>query len=192
MRDRISIVHKEADAISNLHRQSLLCSQNYKYLTKEFLIRYIDQQISFYEAHAHQESDQIKKQIELLNGDYLTNILKIGNSNPDLKLQLQSLYPHYNNLSSSFYAITYSFAERTPVSVIGLLIIASLLIGMLVGFMNGFYDGGKHLLVPLIFIVLVTLSIQTIRDMDNPTKGAIKPKIDNLIELKMSLLSSTR
>ena len=192
MRDRISMVHKEADAISNLRRQSLLCSQDYKNITKEYLIKYIDQQIAFYKVRNNQESDSIKKQIEQLNGNYLTNILKLGSSNPESKRQLETLYSFYNNLSSSFYAITYSFTERTPLSVIGLLIIASLLIGVLVGFMNGFYADGRHLLVPLIFIVLVTLSIQTIRDMDNPTTGAIRPKIDNLVDLKISLLSGEK
>ena len=192
MRDRISLVHKEADAISNLRRQSLLCSEDYKTFTTKYLLKYIDQQIVFYEVRNDHESVKVKKQMEHLNGEYLTNILKLGNSNPESKRQLETLYPFYNNLSSSFYAITYSFAERTPLSVTGLLIIASLLIGVLVGFMNGFYDDGRHLLVPLIFIVLVTLSIQTIRDMDNPNKGAIRPKIDNLIDLKKSLLSSTR
>lgn len=192
MRDRVLMVHKEADAVSNLRRQSLLCSQDFKTITKDFLVQYIDQQIAFYDARDQQEFDQIKNRMELLNGSYLSNILKIGSNNPDAKLQLQALYPYYNSLSSSFYAITYSFAERTPLSIIGLLIIASLLIGALVGFMNGFYDGGKHLLVPLIFIVLVTLSVQTIRDMDNPTTGAIKPKIANLVDLKKSILSSAR
>ncbi len=190
MRERISVVHKEADAIANLHRQSLICSDDYKNSTNEFLKIYIDLQITFYFTGDYQKSEIIKKQIEHLNGQYLANLIKIGKINPDSKLQLQGLYPYYNNLSSSFYAITYSFKERAPLLIIVLLISASLLIGLLVGFMNGFYEGGKHLLVPLIFIVLVTLSIHTIRDMDNPLKGTIKPNIDNLIDLKMFLLES--
>ncbi|MGY4386199.1 uncharacterized protein YneF (UPF0154 family) [Pedobacter sp. UYP24] len=192
MRERISIIHKEADAIANLRRQSLLCSADYKNSTNEFLKTYIDLQISFYFTSDYKKSETIITQIEHLNGQYLTSLIRIGNINPDSKLQLQGLFPYYNNLSSSFYAITYSFKERAPLLIIILLISASLLISLLVGFMNGFYEGGKHLLVPLIFIVLVTLSIHTIRDMDNPLKGTIKPNIDNLMDLKMSLLGSKR
>lgn len=192
MRERTVLVHNEADAIANLRRQSLLYSDDLKNITKEYLIRYIDQQIAFYSASDYQGTETIRTQTESLNGEYLTGIFRIGSKSVDSKLQLQALYPYYNSLSSSFYAVTYSFAERVPLLIILLLIVASLLISILVGFMNGFYEGGKHLLVPLIFIVLATFSIQAIRDMDNPSKGTIKPKIDNLKGIKISLETSTR
>lgn len=192
MRERTSLVHRDADAIAALRRESLLYSEDYKKITKKYLIKYTDQQIAFYSAGDYRQAEKIKAQTEDLNGQYLTDILSIGNGGADTKVELHGLYPHYNSLSSGFHAVTYSFAERIPLLIILLLIVASLLISILVGFMNGFYEGGRHLLVPLIFLVLVTFSIHAIRDMDNPLKGTIKPKIDNLEDIRMSLMKTTK
>ncbi len=61
------------------------------------------------------------------------------------------------------------------------------LIGILVGFMNGFYEK-RHYLVPLIFVVIVSLMVQSIRDLDNPYGGTIRPQYDNLKDIRSLIL----
>ena len=72
-----------------------------------------------------------------------------------------------------------------------LLIISSLIVGLLVGFMNGFEDK-KHYLVPLIYIVIVSFTMQSIRDLDDPLKGTIRPSVSNLEALYNNLKKSSR
>ncbi len=60
------------------------------------------------------------------------------------------------------------------------------MIGMLVGFLNGFHKD-RHILVPLLYIILVAFTMQAIRDLDNPVKGCIRPKYKNLQDLRTAI-----
>jgi len=80
----------------------------------------------------------------------------------------------------------YSYDERTPPIVIFLLVISSWLIGLLVGFLNGFHKS-KHILVPLLYFIMVSLTMQAIRDLDNPAKGGIRPQYSNLQDLQIAI-----
>jgi len=57
---------------------------------------------------------------------------------------------------------------------------------LLVGFLNGFHKG-RHILVPLLYIILVTLTMHAIRDLDNPLKGGIRPEYKNLLDLRTAI-----
>lgn len=76
------------------------------------------------------------------------------------------------------YRIQYSALERTPTVIIILLVVGSFLVGLLIGFTNGFSDH-LQVLVPAIFFLLTTLTISAILDMDNPSFGIIRPSYNN-------------
>ena len=100
----------------------------------------------------------------------------------DVESDMQVIMPSLNKLNSSFYKMIYSYEERTP-----LIIISSWLIGYLVGFMNGFHED-RRFLVPLIYIILVGLTMQAIRDLDDPYRGSIQPSFENLVAVKELLM----
>ena len=91
---------------------------------------------------------------------------------------MQQLIPSYNKLNGLFYRNLYAYDERIPFPVMLLLVAGSWLIGILIGFMNGFHEK-RHYLVPLIFLVLVTLSVESILDLNNPASGGIKTSYED-------------
>ena len=93
------------------------------------------------------------------------------------------LYPF---LLILFYRNVYFFKERTPLTIMLLLIVSSWISGVLVGFISGFYSQ-RNYLVPAIFILLVTFTMHTIRDLDNPHKGSVNASFANLENLKQAI-----
>lgn len=60
-----------------------------------------------------------------------------------------------------------------------LLVIVSLLIGFLIGFMNGI-KSKIHYIVPVIYFVMIALTMMVIIDLNNPKIGLIKPSYHHL------------
>ena len=97
--------------------------------------------------------------------------------------ELQLILPAYNKFNVNVFRLHYSFQERTPSSIIGLLLISSWAIGILVGFTNG-WQPDRHYFVPMLFVVISVLTVQSIRDLDDPEQGFIRPNYANLLDLQ--------
>jgi hypothetical protein len=83
-----------------------------------------------------------------------------------------------NQLNGNFIRIVHSYDVRTPPLIMVLLVFSSLLIGILIGFLNSF-NNKTHYLVPFIFVVIVSICIQSIRDLDNPYIGSMQPSFND-------------
>jgi hypothetical protein len=98
-----------------------------------------------------------------------------------------------SQVSSTYYRTYYGHEERIPRLMIDLLLISAMLIGLLVGFMNGV--GGielRQMLTSLVFLIIVLLTIRTVLDMNNPYFGTIQPELENLERLLDALRGSQR
>ena len=190
MKDRLKLIHETSDATVNLRRESLIASDDIKQATKQYLISYLGILTDFRNRYFIGEK-KLVRDIDSVNGNYLTVLVARSRSGAEGKQEIQTLLPYFNELNTHFYRILFSYDERTPLIIIILLIVSSWLIGVLVGFLNGFHQN-RHYLVPFIFIVLVTLCIQSIRDLDNPYGGSIQPQYSNFKSQQESLLNSTR
>ncbi len=166
--------------MAQMHRESLLLPPPLQMNVKQYLLQHIDAQISFYEHNI--QRDSVVKLITLQNGNFF-NAMR---SDSLTRKGLLTLTPSYNLLSATTFRMLYSYDERTPLIIIFLLVVSSWLIGMLVGFLNGFHKD-RHILVPLLYIILVTLTMQAIRDLDNPSKGGIRPEYQNLLDLRTAI-----
>ncbi len=165
-RERSGNIHSESDGVADIRRQSLFVSDSLKQMTKDYLIKYLDRQLDFSKAFKR-DHNGLRQSVSEINGDYLTKLVAYSKGSENHAHEIQLLLPHFNKLNSLFYRNLYSFTERVPLPVLLLLIAGSLLTGTLVGFMNAFHQH-RHYLVPLIFVVLVMLSIGIILDMNNP------------------------
>jgi hypothetical protein len=189
-RERSGNIHSESDGVADLRRQSLFVSDSLKQMTKDYLIKYLDRQVDFSKAYKR-DHNGFRQAVSEINGDYLTKLVAYGKRSENHHREAQILLPYFNKLNSMFYRNLYSFTERVPLPVLLLLIIGSVLTGILVGFMNGFHQH-RHYLVPLIFVVLVVLSIGAILDMNNPSRGGIRPSYEDFKYQKELLEKSTR
>ncbi|MBC7826097.1 MAG: hypothetical protein H7122_00010 [Chitinophagaceae bacterium] len=179
-RERTVMVHQFADGVAQVERMTALVPSSARDSIADYLRQHLDLHINYYENKIDRP-DELVTALNRLNGNFWQHFPRQSDSSGHtLRMQL---LPVYNQLNSSSYKLIYSYMERVPALIIFLIIISSLLIGLLVGFMNGFHEK-RHYLVPLIYVVIVSLMVQSIRDLDNPYAGSIRPKYDNLKDLR--------
>ena len=106
-------MHRTSDASPNLRRRSLLSTDTIKAVTKDYLINYLEIMRDF-KNHYLKGEDELIKDIENVNGDYLTALTSIGKSGASGKDEALRLMPYFNELNSHFYRILSSYNERTP------------------------------------------------------------------------------
>lgn len=180
MKERLSLVHQQADGISQLYRQSVIAPDSIRSFIHSFLIRHIDIQLENGKI-SEQGNDRMMDKIGRNNAMFLEQIKE--------KRLTENTLSSFNLMTSNTYKLIYSYEERIPRIIMVLLILSSLMIGSLVGYLNGASEE-RHYLGPIIYIVLVVLTIQAIRDLDNPNSGSVKPSYDNLREVKEMIQGS--
>jgi hypothetical protein len=177
MRDRLVILSDMADASASLRRASLFTNDSIKDETKKYLIQYLTLVSNFKENYLSSER-VLSKDMEDVNISYLNNLSMMAKRDPAFKSDILIIMPFINKMIGTFYRTLGSYDDRTPPLIIILLVWSSLLIGVLIGFLNSF-NNKTHYLVPIIFIVIVSLCIQGIRDLDNPYIGTIQPSFSD-------------
>lgn len=173
MRDRLVIINNMRDATASLRRVSLITNDSIKEETKKYLVSYLTIMSDFKNNYLASET-KLRDSMEAINGRYLTVLTYEAKKDTLSRNDVLFIFPYLNQLNGSFYRIVNSYDERTPPLIIILLVFSSLLIGILVGFLNSF-NNRRHFLVPIIFLVIVSLCIQCIRNLDNPYIGTIQP-----------------
>ena len=177
MRDRLVILNNMKEYSASIWKTSLLTNDSIRVATKNYLRGYLTI-MSDFKTHYLYSEIRLKNDIDHLNGVYMGSLSSISKRDNALKNDALSLMPYVNQLNGSFIRYVHSYDVRTPPLIMILLVFSSLLIGTLVGFLNSF-NNKTHYLVPVIFLVIVSLCIQSIRDLDNPYIGTIQPSFQD-------------
>jgi hypothetical protein len=183
-KERTAIVHQVADGVAQMKIAADVLVPEDKKLVYAYLRRHIDLHLGLYERVITRH-EELVNELNELNEAFWPALHYRGDS-VSFNQDIPTLLPIYNQLNSASFKLTYSYSERIPPMIYLLITLSSWLLAILVGFMNGFYEK-RHYLVPLIYLVIVSLMMQAIRDIDNPYKGSVKPKYDNLRNLRTLL-----
>ena len=173
MPDRIAILNNVKEAASGLGRVSMFTNDTVRQQTRIYLIGNLSILSDFNSQYLVSE-EKLRENMEGIDEKYLDILAPIAKRDSSVKSDVFTLLTYINRLNGSFYRLVNSYDERTPPITIILLVLSALLIGVLIGFLNSF-NSKTHFLVPVIFVVIVSLSIQSIRDLDNPYQGSIEP-----------------
>jgi len=190
-RERNRMVHEQADAIATMRRNSLLLPDPIKNDTRHFLRAHLAIELRMDSAR-FDGREAVHDRMEGLMGRYIAQLLE-HSTDSTLAAGVAVMMQDLNAVSSTYYRTYYGYEERIPRLMIDLLLISAMLIGLLVGFMNGI--GGielRQMLTSLLFLVVVLLTIRTVLDMNNPYHGTIQPEQENLVRLLDALRESTR
>ncbi|MBL0743938.1 hypothetical protein [Chryseolinea lacunae] len=194
-RDRVNIVNAHGDALEAIYREgSQAHDDTVKLLTKDGVIALLEARL-LADPKTEAEDTRLHQRTSLLYTDLLHHVQMLHEKERITTDERR----YYNDVilkaKGLDYRIQYSEMERTPLSVMILITLGSLLTGLLIGFANGFNEE-HHFLIPLIFYTLTTLTVLTIRDLDNPTSGLIRPsnkKYENvMMEIKQESENSLR
>lgn len=190
-RERNHMVHEHADTIANMRRNSLLMPERIKNDTRQFLHAHLSIQLRM-DSTRFDRREVVHDRMEALMGGFVSQVQGYA-ADSSLAMHAAAVLRDLNALSSTYYRSYYGYEERIPRLMIDLLLFSSLLIGLLVGFMNGI--GGvelRQMITSLLFLVIVLFTIRTVLDMNNPYRGGIQPEQENLVRLLESLRASGR
>ena len=177
-RERYANIHKQANSIDMLYRYSKEMPDSFHRQTKLFLLNFINYQITY---KKQPNDEEFLSNAAKMMDSYLSHLayLKKQNTNLTNADQLNKISECFDQIQASFFLNAYSYSERAPSFVMFLLVTMSLLIGFLVGFMNAIKTK-IHYIVPLIYFVMVALTMMVITDLNNPFTGSIKPNYHHL------------
>lgn len=182
LRDRTTLIHQTSDAVTELYRESQLLPPAEATLIRSFLLQFLS--LELHEHHTGQEQDATHslQLAQLYNQAWQAFRAPLMAATPQAAA-LRQLVPAFNRLNAATSRLHYARQERTPYPIIALLIISSWAIGILVGFTNNAQES-RHYFVPALFIIISVLTVQAIRDLDNPELGFIRPNYANLADLQ--------
>lgn len=189
-RNRTANLNAESDVAAQMRRESLFMDTTVRDEVKSYLIKFTAVHGEINDNHYNHQ--QLLDTIAIVNGDFVNYLLQLHKDSTANKTHLATLLRYHNQLCTHFYKNAFSYTERTPGTIMFLLIAGSLLIGLLVGFMNTFTQGYKSYLLPVLYTFITSLAILAICDMDNPKTGIIKPDTRNIQYMHERLLTSER
>lgn len=182
-RAHTDLVHQHVDAIASIVRQANLSNDSVDLEVMDWARSILTAKIKSQDTGSEQDIVNASSHNEQLYNGLLQ---KFAKSNAVDQASLQRYADKIDKAIALDYRIQYDAIERTPVIIIILLVTGSFLVGVLIGFTNGFTDR-PQLLVPAIFFLLTTLTVSAILDMDNPSFGIIRPSYNNYRNMLDSL-----
>ncbi|GAA3932659.1 hypothetical protein [Hymenobacter algoricola] len=182
LKERTVLIHQSSDAVAELYRESELLPAAGPAIVRGLLLRFLALELAEHRpkplpdpAHTRKIGVLYRQAWQQLRDSVRTSTLR-----PD---DMRRLLPAFHKLSAATSRLHYSYQEGTPYSIIGLLLISSWAIGALVGFSNSAQET-RHYFVPILFVIISVLTVQAIRDLDNPELGFIRPNYSNLQDLQ--------
>lgn len=180
-KDRIGYIHQEADALSTIYRESFFLRDSTRQEMQQAVMVIMELNLKAGKADA-EELILIYTAINDAYDDTWAKVREIVREKTVDSETMEVIKDGLNRAIAVNYKIQYSHQERTPMRIMILLIVGSWLVGILIGFTNGFNEE-HHFLVPIIFISLTGLTLLAIRDLDNPASGVIRPSYQNYEDL---------
>ena len=166
-RQRIDLVHQEADSIAHVYRMLQSLPQSQRTQMRLLLIAYLDAKLG--EARAAEiiglQDQQFKLCCELLATK--------GNS----EAQGLALREGIDRMISLHYRSSYAIDEHLPAPMMALLVALCLAGSLAVGL------GGRHPLLGSTVIVLMLLGMSTLVDLDDAGRGWVRVDRSNLRDL---------
>ena len=177
LKERTVLIHQSSDAVAELYRESELLPAAGPAIVRGLLLRFLALELAEHRPKPLPDPAHARK-IAVLDRQAWQQLRAAVR--PE---EVRRLLPALHKLSAATSRLHYSYQEGTPYSIIGLLLISSWAIGVLVGFSNSAQET-RHYLVPALFVVISVLTVQAIRDLDNPELGFIRPNYGNLQDLQ--------
>lgn len=170
-RERSANLHREVNNIDMLYRYSReLPDSMYRY-TQHMLTAFLQNQLT-YEKTGNVTTFTASKR---MSDAYWQKLQAFkARSTTQQAAVVDKIAGYFEQITAAVTLYAYANYERTPVFIMFLLVTVSLLIGFLVGFMNGI-KSRVHYLVPLIYFVTISLTMLVISDLNNPRIGLIRP-----------------
>ena len=171
---RISFMQQHRGAIASLYRQSFLFDDSLHQSVKNYAISAIEIKLAAMSNNSAQSIRELDRKSALLNNTFLRSMSVLARDSSQLHTGARTIIDKVNKIIDLDAEVHYSNQERTPGTVILLLLICSWTVSFLMGFLGVLFRK-RYYLGPIIFTVLTSLTVLIIQDMDNPHRGLLRP-----------------
>ncbi|MES2448541.1 MAG: hypothetical protein V4546_15240 [Bacteroidota bacterium] len=103
-------------------------------------------------------------------------------TNSETSAEIDRILTHITNLRSSYIRLTENYNQSTPTLIIAILIVYSLLIGFLIGFMMNI-ENNQTFILAAIFFFISWVMVAAIWDQDHPNLGFIQPNYQSITDI---------
>lgn len=110
---------------------------------------------------------------------YLLDYIK---AHPASKTEIVGMMVKLDHLESVAYRILHSYHRGIPVFILFVLVLYSLLMGFLLGFIGRYHKNHIHISTS-IFVIISFITINFIHDLNSPSQGFIKPDFQDITDV---------
>jgi hypothetical protein len=181
-RERATSIHQESDDLALLLRKSKFYEPELQQQVKKYMNGFYAIQLNNLNPRPD-ESAVLINSVEQLDSTLDEFLKKYLTTHPTAGQQINELIQLIESIGDKYFLLLYSYSETTPKLISILLVIFGSLMGVLIGFMNRMQENKYHITL-VIFIVVITIMIYSIHDLDSPATGLIRPNYTDLINIK--------
>lgn len=181
--ERNNEIYAVADKLSVLVKKS----KYYDEPLKNHIQKYLK---SFFEIHDKNlknnglSTEAIVGQLIAIDQNLDEFLIVHQKTNPETKQEIDNITTYISNLRSSYIRLTENYSQSTPTLIISILIIYSLLIGFLIGFMMSIENNQTYILSSIFFFISWVM-VAAIWDQDHPNLGFIKPNYQSITDVSI-------
>jgi hypothetical protein len=110
---------------------------------------------------------------------YLLGYIK---ANPASKSEIVGIMVKLDHVESVAYRILHSYHRGIPLFILFVLVLYSLLMGFLLGFIGMYHKNHIHISTS-IFVIISFITINFIHDLNSPAQGFIKPDFQDITDV---------
>lgn len=182
-RERVDMGQKLADELSELLRITQTIDGKVSGHIRQFIFKAHKVMLEYKYNNKGTVYKAISR-VEDLDKELDKYLLDYIRANPASKTEITGLMVKIDHVESVAYRILHSYHRSIPVVILFVLVLYSLLMGFMLGFIGRYYKNHIHISTT-IFVLISFITINIIHDLDSPAQGFIKPDFQDITDVIM-------
>jgi hypothetical protein len=179
--DRELMIHSIANDISEILRVSQTNEPNLNERVRTYFSDFYKIVREPYSSDEKEITARIKT-IDDMDELFDRDMLQYISLHPLEKERIRSFLAKMDRMESNYYQLIHSYNRTIPALILMILVLFSLFIGFLIGFV-GKFNGNHIYITEITFVVISFVILNVIHDLDNPSIGFIRPDFQDLAEV---------
>ncbi|GAA0552938.1 bestrophin-like domain [Chitinophaga japonensis] len=182
--ERDEMVHAMADDISEILRVAKTYDPALHNRVKSYFVDFYNifrEQPGADRERIEAQIDRIDRLDDVLDADLQRHIAR----DPSYRDRIAVLMSRTDRMESTYYRLMHSYHRTVPRIILMILMLFSLFIGFLAGFMGRYYGNHIHI-VTTTFAVMSIVVLNVIHDLNSPAIGYIRPDFQDITEVMRS------
>jgi hypothetical protein len=180
-KERVDMGQRLADELSELLRITQTLDPEVAQQIRTFTFKAHKVMLE-YKYHTRGSVYEVIGRVEDMDKELDKYLLAYMKANPASRTEMVNIMVKIDHVESVAYRILHSYHRSIPVFILFVLVLYSLLIGFMLGFIGRYYKNHIHISTS-IFVIISFITINFIHDLDSPSQGFIKPDFQDITDV---------